>query len=182
MNQHDGTYHNHGGVSHECRTGVHEHTDEDGHHCVRQDIDVDERVAHEDGSQYRENGNKGIGHHDFARLHQIVSSIEAEVDGEADDDDGDVENLSQECKLILRVVLMQPLVLLDERIHGAINSVCHNLASSHNLLTFLYDTACQGDARHQVVDAGLASLLVVNQVGRDIVIEVTLLENRPLQC
>ena len=70
-------------MGHERRARVHEDTYEDGYHRIRQQVDMNERVAHEQCCQQGKDDDERIKHHCAARLLEIVLAIETEVDGEA---------------------------------------------------------------------------------------------------
>ena len=95
MLQHDCTDEYHRDVCHKGCARVHEYTDEDGHHGIRQQVDMNECVAHEQCRQYGKDDDKGIEHCRAARFLEIVLSIEAEVDGKAEDEDGHIDNLTK---------------------------------------------------------------------------------------
>ena len=176
MLQHDGADEHHGDVGHEGCAGVHEHTDEDGHHGIGQQIDVNEGVAHEECGEQGEQHNQGIEHGDAARLVEIVTAIEGEIEREANHEDGHIDDMAHQTQLVLLRVVVTPLVLLLERLDDAVGLVGDDFAAVYNLLTFLHQTAGQGNTRQQVVQAGFAALFVVHQIGHDIVVQVALLQ------
>ena len=100
-------------MGHEGRARIHEHTYEDGHHRIRQDIDMDEGVAHEDSRQHGKDNDEGIEHRDAARLLEIVLTIEAQIQREAYHEDGDIKDMADERYLVLGLVLIAAVVLLD---------------------------------------------------------------------
>ena len=57
-----------------------------------------------------------------------------------------------------------------------------NLAAIDDLLSALHDAAGQGNAVVKLVEAGFAALLVVYQVGGDVVVEVTLAQHLLMGC
>ena len=138
---------------------------------------MDKGVAHEECRQQGEDDNHGIEHRDASRLLEIVLAVECQVEREAHHEDGDIENLSEERYLVLCIVFVAQLVLFLERLDDAIGLLCHNLAAVHYLLSLLHQSAGQGNARQQVVLAGLAALLVVDQIGGDIRVQIAFLQD-----
>ena len=138
-----------------------------------------ERVAHKQGRQQGKDDDEGIEHGDVARVLEVVLAIEAQVQREANHEDGDVEYLSDERYLVLRLVLVAAVVLLDVRVDDAVGAVCHDFAAIHNLLPLLHQSAGQGNADQQLVLAGLAAFAVIGEVGDDVVVEVALLQGCP---
>ena len=107
---------------------------------------MDKGVAHEQCRHDGEEGDQRISHHDLPRLDEIVFPVQSEIECEGDEQDRYIEDLSEECKLVLGVVLMQSLVLFHKRLHCTIGLVCNNLSSSNDLLSFLNDTCRKSNA------------------------------------
>ena len=80
--------------------------------------------------------------------------------------------------MVLLDVFIAQLVLSLERLDDAVGLIRHNVTPVNNLLAFLYHSAGQRYACQQVVLAGFAAFAVVDQVGGDIFIKVTFLQNR----
>ena len=96
MLQHYRTYQHHREVGHESRARVHKHTDEDGHHRIGQDIDMDKRVTHKECRCHSKHDDKRIEHHDAARLVEIVDTVKAQIYRKAYHDDGHIQYLACE--------------------------------------------------------------------------------------
>ena len=83
-------------MAHECRSRVHEDTDEDRYHGVWQDIHMDERVADEHCREEGKDDDEGIDHSDAARLVEIVFAIETQVKREAQHQNGYIQDVPEE--------------------------------------------------------------------------------------
>ena len=70
----------------ECRSGIHEHPDEDCSHGKGDDIDREEVVFHHHRHEDREEGNHRVEHGDASWLLEVVFAEEREVGGEHHDE------------------------------------------------------------------------------------------------
>ena len=91
-----GTDKDRGQVGHEGSTGVHKHPDEDGNHGEGQHIDVEDAVADHQTGDGCEDNDEGIEHSRGTCFLEVVLAEEGEEDGEAGDDDCDIENLPED--------------------------------------------------------------------------------------
>ena len=78
-------------MGHECRARVHEYAYENRYHRVGQDVDVDERVTHEQCCQQGKDDDEGVKHRQTARFLEVVFSVERQVEREAHHEDGGIE-------------------------------------------------------------------------------------------
>ena len=76
----------------------------------------------------------------------------------------------------LLVVLVTALAFLEVRLQGVIGLLIDDAAAVDNLLSALHDARGQWYGVEQVAVAGLAACLVIDEVGHDIVVQVTLLQ------
>ena len=141
---------------------------------------MDKGVSYEQGRQQGKDHDQRIGYRQAARLSEIIQSVEAQVNGKTYHENQHIQDMPEQRQLVLLDILVAQLVLMLERLNDAVGLFGHYLATVDNLLSLHHHTAGQGNTAHQVVLAGLATFTVVAQVGRDIVIQVTLLENGPM--
>ena len=69
-------------------------------------------------------------------------------------------------------VLLTSLCFFLVGLQDVVSLLVDDITSVDDLLSFLYDTAGQGNAVVKFVEIGFATLLVVSQVRRDIVVEI----------
>ena len=165
-------------MGHEGGAGVHEDADEDGHHGEGDDVDVEHVVADHQRGDDREQQDERVEHGQRARLLEEVLAEELQEDGEADEQQSDVEDLAQYDEAELGIVLMTAVVLAEVRLQDVVGVLVDNVASADNLLSALGDAAGQGNACQQIIQTGIATLFVVAEVGHVVVVEVTFYENR----
>ena len=80
----------HGHQRHEGSARVHEHADEDGHHGERQQVDMEHVVIHQERRHHAEQYDERVGHGHSAQSVEIVASEDGKIDGETEEDDGDI--------------------------------------------------------------------------------------------
>ena len=78
----------------ECRTRVHEHTDEYGRHGKRQYVDAEHIVFYHQRHEDWKDGDHRIEHGYAARLAEIVAAEHAEIHGEEDYEERNEYHLS----------------------------------------------------------------------------------------
>ena len=157
----------------EGRARVHEHPHKHGHDGKRNDVDAQEVVAHEQRQHHGEERYEHIEHGYASRFLKIVAAEEHEIGCEDDDHDAHIENLSDEraCELVLGGYAAVELALKGAE--HTVGILVHDVAAVNDLLT-AHDHAAGGRyAAQQVVLLGLAALAVVDEVGLQIVGEVT---------
>ena len=172
--QHSCTYQHHRDVGHKGRAGVHEDSDEDGDHGIRQDVHVDKRVAYKECRKEGEDDDKGIEHGDAARLVEIVFAVKAQIGREADHQDGDIENLSYQRQVVLPDILVAPFVLFFKRFQYAVGLVGNNLAAVNNLLARLNVASRFGYACFEILSGFVRADVVVDVVGKLAVVDADL--------
>ena len=176
MLQHDSTDKYHDDVGDESRPGVHEYADEDGHHGIGQNVDMDEHVAHQQSGEQGKEHDEGVEHGHAARLVEIVFAIEGQIECETDHEYHYIEYLTQERYAGLRTVLVAPVVFLQVRLDDIVGMLGDDFTAVDNLLALLNQSAGQWDAGDELVAAGLTACAVIRQVGRDIVVQIQTLQ------
>ena len=131
-------------------------------------------VGHHDRRDDAEEDNQRVEHGDGPDAVEIVVAEEREVNSQADEKDGDKENLSHNSDANLLVAFVSTFQLLLVGEENVVGLAVDNIASVDDLLSAL---GGQRDAVGKIAQTGLATLLVVTQVGRDVVVEVTFLQN-----
>ena len=167
---------NRGDVGDECRSRVHEHTDEYRCHGVRYEVDAELVVEYHQRRQNRENDNHHIEHCDVARLDEIVLAEECKVEGEEHDKNGDDDNLSDEGTRYLvasGVVLSQSLLIAVEHPHlvGVDDG-----SVVDDALALLDESASRGDGVQEVALLGFVAVFIVDEVCLDVFVEVARLQ------
>ena len=167
-------------MCHKSGTRVHKHADEDGDHRKRDDIDMQHIVADHDGGDDREEDDQREQHGYRSDLLKIVVAEQCQVDHQAYHEDSDIQDLSHDGDADLLVVLVTTLQFLLVGGKDVVGVVVDDIAPVDDLLPTLAETAGQWDAVVQVAQTGFAALFVVAQVGRDVIVEVTLLQDLPM--
>ena len=93
----------------EGRTRIHEHAHEDGYGGKGQYVDVHQPVVHQYGGHHHENDYQRVEHAGGAQPAEVVLAIDAQIDGEEEDEDKHVERLAH-CvhgRLMVAVALLQ---------------------------------------------------------------------------
>ena len=80
------------------------------------------------------------------------------------------------------LVGIAPVVLLQIRFYGAVSLVGNDFPSVNDLFALLNQSAGQWYAGYQFVLAGLAAILVVDEVGHDIFVEIAFLQQLAQGC
>ena len=132
-------------------------------------------VADHERRQYDEDQDQGVEHQYGARILEIILSEQRDVDGKAGDHDQHIEHLSKNDQADTLLVLITPVCLFLIRHENVVCVFIHDVATIDNLLTSLNNAACQGDTVVELIQTGFATGSVVDQVGRDVVIEIAFL-------
>ena len=131
-------------------------------------------MADQNGGRYGEQRNEGVEHGHGAGLLEVVAAVIPEEDGEAENEDADVQYLAKDDETELHVVLLAALVLAVEGLQDGVGPLVDDVATVDDFLTPLHHAAGQRDVAEHVVLTGLAALLVINEVGQDVVVEAAL--------
>ena len=174
--QHAGADEYHREVGEEGRARVHEDADEDGHDGVGQDVDMADGVAHEQSGEHDEDDDERVEHRDASRLLEVVFSEEAQIDGEAEHEQRHIDGLAHRDQSDLARVAVSPFVLHLEGLDDAVGVFVDDVTPSDDFLSFLCHAAGQRHTVHEVGQTGFAARLVEDEVGRDVVVEVALLQ------
>ena len=167
----------HRDVGDESRARVHEHAYKDGGHRKGDDVDAEDIVHHHERHQHREKRHHDVEHQDVARLLEIISAEKGEISGKKHHKDGNKEHLSDHRGSNLGGGGTAPLHLALIRREHPIVVIVYDLASVDYLLPAEHHATGRRDAAEQIILLSLAALLVVHQIGLDILVEITLLQD-----
>ena len=162
---------------HEGRARVEEDAQDDGQHGVGQYVDIEYMVGHHQGGDDAEGNDDGKEQQQATATAIILGSENVEIEHEAEDVEADEEQLSAQHEALLP----ESFATLDRLAAQALQDVVglrgDNLASVDNLLSAEYQSVGPRVAAQHLVAGSGGALLVVDEVGVEILVEGTLLQD-----
>ena len=170
--QADGADEHRDGQREERRARVEEHPDDDGQHRVGQHVDVEEVLRHHQSRHRAIDGDAREEQRHAALVAVVLLAEEVQVEHEAQHEDADIEHLPGQHQAFLSYGFAPLDGFLAEALQDVVGLGADDFAPVDDFLSAQHDAACPGIVVQQFLAGGLAALLVIAQVGGDVVVQV----------
>ena len=169
-------------VSHKRRARIEEHTNEDGHHGKRHQINAEEAVGHHERRYHRKERHQRKEEQRAARRVHIIATEQAQIEQEEHQCHHHINHLSAQDgpHCLLRVAAA--FALKCQRLQYLVLCFVHDFSLVDNSLSALHHAASLGGSRHEVVASGVGLCRVYQEVGAEIIVQVALHQHFPREA